>query len=150
MRTIKLAGVLCSFLALGSVLSVLGGCGSGSGTATGGDSATATRLVASWHLVSVSGGFSGNGYPVTSDMETLTFNQNGTFTRTISGQTTSGTFQVTDRKTSLSNDKLPVITYSTTTSAEVVAELDTQHLVISDDTIDSFVREYDRLSPLGQ
>lgn len=150
-RRISAAGtgarVLCALLALGALVplgSTLGGCGGGSSTT---NTPSTTRLIASWRLVRTSGGLTGNGYPVTPDGETLTFKSNGTFTRRASGQTTSGTYQVTQRKTFLSDAELPVISYSTVALPDVISELDSQRLVTSEEAADGFNREYERVTP---
>jgi hypothetical protein len=96
--------------------------------------------------VRTSGGITGGGYPVTEGMETLTFNPNGTFTRTVSGQTTSGTYQVTERQTALSESKMSVITYSPTTLPDVVSLLDNEHLSVSEEAADGYNREYERVA----
>jgi hypothetical protein len=136
------AGVLFGLLMLGSA--GISGCGSGSGDTTDGN---ITRLAGNWSLVKTSGGLLGNGYLVTPGMEILTFNTNGTFVRTINGQTTSGTYKVTDRTTFLyvSNLKYPVITYSPQALADVVSQVDSQHLVVNEEAADGYSREYERL-----
>ncbi len=141
-------GVLCGLFVMGSA--VIGGCGSGSGggDAGGGDT---TRLVGFWSLTRTSGGLPGNGYPVTAGSELLTFSGNGTYARTVNGQTTSGTFEVTNRTTLLygSSQKYPVITYKDANGgsaalAEIVSEVDSQHLIVNEEAADGFTREYER------
>lgn len=141
----SLVAIIGTVLTLGSMSSLISGCGSGGGKATG-DSGT-TRLVASWHLVRATGGMTGKGYPVTPDHETLTFHADGTFTRTILGETTTGTYQVIKRPNSFGDGTLPIITYNTTTTPDVVTRLDADNLTLNDEAADGFNRDYERVSP---
>ncbi|MBC7807219.1 MAG: hypothetical protein H7145_13850 [Akkermansiaceae bacterium] len=146
-RGTNVAGVL-SALPFLAALVALGGVPSGCGGSNGSNATdgNTTRLVASWRLVKTSGGLDGNGYAVPPGGETRTFFQNGTFTRMVSGQTTSGTYQVTRRKTFLNEGELPVVTYSTIALPDIIFQLDSQHLVITEEATDGFRREYERVS----
>ncbi|MGC4043189.1 MAG: hypothetical protein QM758_05250 [Armatimonas sp.] len=127
---------LAVMLAIGVGLS---GCGGGGER----DEEENSRLVATWQLVKVSGGFTGDGKTETPN-EQLKFNSNGTFVRTVDGVATSGTYAVSERKTIFSEDKASVITYTPNALPDIITTVDTAHLTVNEEAADGYTREYQR------
>lgn len=139
---------ICSLMVTGAMLS---GCGGGGTTKT--DSVTRdapTELYGQWRLVRTSGGIFGGGYPVTPETETLTFNQDGVFFRTVNGESIRGTYQVTRRQTPFGEGAMPVITYSNTTLTDVISQVGDQPLVLNEEAADGYMREYERVIMTGK
>ena len=145
-----------SAIALWGLITLAGlgaGCGGGHSAAT---TTPATRnaptaLFGTWRLASVSGGLSGRGYPLSAnkaDREVLTFDANGTVTRTQTGQATNQqSYRVTIRQT-IGTSPLPVIIYSLSSTNQVIYSVDAKTLMLYDDGVsEGFSFTYERDTP---
>lgn len=131
----------CGLLALGAMAG--GGCGTGHHQSGAGDAPT--QLFGTWRLVKITGGFTGQGVPIPSQPQTLTFEQNGTVTQSGGGlATVQKTYHVVRRKTLLSSNIVPVVEYGDGSLSQIIEQVDAQNLALVDEANDGFGYRYIR------
>ena len=142
----RAALIVCGLFALGAVL---GGCGSGNHARDAGDAPT--ELFGTWRLVKITGGITGQGFPVPSPSPLLTFEQSGNVTQNGGGvPSVHKAYHVTRRKTLLNAEVVvPVVEYSDGTTPQIIEQVDDQNLVLADEANDGTGQIYVRETQSG-